>query len=417
MAVLAALLTALAALGTAPQEPAATPPPLRIPAFCGYAHPDADAAHRRDDGSVARCNGELHYYVRLPHTGSLTVGTDSAQALTIRVSGWPADEDIAAAPRATFAILHPGYHRITIATEDHAPIRDFAALTLSGTAAAGATTTTIERRNCASVHLAYDTPAEHKDDIEWMYCEVTARTDPLYTYYMATGFRRGYFGMQVNSPTERRLIFSVWDAGNEGIDRKKVAADDLVQLVAKGDGVVAEGFGHEGTGGHSHLVHTWRTGDTQRFLVHAEPDANGTHTSYTGWFWFADRGEHGEWGLIASFRAPKDGAFLHGLYSFDENFGGQNGDEVRDCEFGNVWVRTHGGEWLPIRRARFTHDGHGKEVRLDRWGGTRGERFFLRSGGFVDPPPGTATRYRDPITLPGESPNPAKPPMEPLPKL
>ena len=37
--------------------------------------------------------------------------------------------------------------------------------------------------------------------------------DPVHTYYMACGFQRGYFGMQVNSPTERRIIFSVWDTG------------------------------------------------------------------------------------------------------------------------------------------------------------------------------------------------------------
>ena len=31
--------------------------------------------------------------------------------------------------------------------------------------------------------------------------------------------------MQVNSTTERRIIFSVWDSGNEGVDRKKVAEE------------------------------------------------------------------------------------------------------------------------------------------------------------------------------------------------
>lgn len=423
-------IATLATLAAAQQAPPPQPAPtLRIPAFCGYAHPDPDAARRRDDGSVARCDGELHFYIRLTHTGPLTIGTDGTQALTTRITTWPDAHDLAPAPRATFAVEHPGYHRIAIATADHSPIRDLAAITLSGAAAADALTSTVERRNCASVHLAYDTPREHRDDVEWFYCELTPRADPLYTYYMATGFRRGYFGMQVNSPTERRVIFSVWDAGDEAVDRTKVAADDRVQLVAKGDGVVAEGFGHEGTGGHSHLVHDWRRGDTQKFLVHAEPDADGTHTTYTGWFWFTDRGEHGEhdqhgqhgqpgaWGLIASFRAPKDGTFLHGLYSFTENFGGQNGDEPRDCEFGNVWVRTHGGDWLPLRTARFTHDGHGKDLRLDRWGGTRDDRFFLHSGGFTEPPPGTATHSRDTVTLPGESPRSAKPPADPLPKL
>ena len=38
------------------------------------------------------------------------------------------------------------------------------------------------------------------------------------------------------------------------------------------------------------------------------------------------------WGLIASFRAPKDGKLPHGLYSFSENFHGGNGDAARDCD-------------------------------------------------------------------------------------
>ena len=88
------------------------------------------------------------------------------------------------------------------------------------------------------------------------------------------------FGMQVNSEKERRIIFSVWDSGNEAIDRNKVKAEDLVQLVDKGKDVHAGGFGNEGTGGHSHLVHDWKLGDTIRFLVRAEPD--GTQTTTCG---------------------------------------------------------------------------------------------------------------------------------------
>ena len=55
---------------------------------------------------------------------------------------------------------------------------------------------------------------------------MTGLEDPLWTYYMACGWHRGYFGMQVNSPTERRIIFSVWDSGNEAVDRGKVADDE-----------------------------------------------------------------------------------------------------------------------------------------------------------------------------------------------
>ena len=107
-------------------------------------------------------------------------------------------------------------------------------------------------------------------------------------------------------------------------------------------------------------------------------------------------------GLIASFRAPKDGKYLHGLYSFNENFSGANGDLQRDCEFGNVWIRTSGGEWLPMREARFTHDGTGHQDRLDRCGGARENRFFLQNGGFLAPPAGAVTRGGAKIAAQGE---------------
>ena len=261
------------------------------------------------------------------------------------------------------------------------------------------------------MHLGYAPPREHQDDVEWFYCELTPRTDPLWTYYMATGWHRGYFGMQVNSPTERRLIFSVWDSGDEPTDRGKVAAADRVTLVANGNGVHVAGFGNEGTGGHSHLVHDWHLGDTFRFLVHARPD--GDATVYSGWFWFAERAR---WGLIASFRAPKDGGRLRGLYSFDENFAGDNGDARRECEFGNVWIGTTDGRWLPLCEATFTHDGHGDEQRLDRHAAVRGARFLLSNGGFTAPPDGAATRHGTRLAGPraaGEPPDPKTLPTPP----
>src|SRR5206468_12923056 len=120
------------------------------------------------------------------------------------------------------------------------------------------------------------------------------------------------FGMQVNSQTERRIIFSVWDSGAEGVDRKKVADPDRVTLIAKGEGVNSGDFGNEGTGGHSHLVYNWKTGQRQPFLVTCKP-TDATHTIYAG-YWFHP--EKKQWMLISSWKAPKDGSTLHGLYSF-----------------------------------------------------------------------------------------------------
>lgn len=419
-AILAAATAALTA-NAAAQSPPAT---LTLPAFTGYAHPDPNAMRRRDDGSVERCTGSLHFYVHLEATGELgirlerTPGVaphpDQPTVLTIAhdTGAGTATANLASATDVgTFAITTPGYHKIVLTHPDGSPLRNLKALHLSGPAAVNAHANTLERRNAASVHLGYPVPQEVRDDVEWFYLELTPKLDPLWTYYMATGWHRGYFGIQVNSATERRVIFSVWDAGSEAIDRTKVGADDRVTLIQKGDGVHAGDFGNEGTGGHSHLQHDWRLGDTFRFLLHARVD--GDATIYSGWFWFAAKRQ---WGLIASFRAPKDGKRPRGLYSFAENFSGANGDAGRECEFGNGWVRTTKGDWLPLREARFTHDETGKDARRDRWAGVRGTRFYLRHGDFTSAPADAVTAYRALLHLPahaGERPNDAELPSPP----
>lgn len=121
--------------------------------------------------------------------------------------------------------------------------------------------------------------------------------------------------------TERRIIFSVWDSGHEGVDRKKVADENRVQLLGKGEGVYSGDFGNEGTGGHSHLKYLWKTGEKQRFLVTALP-TDTTHTDFSG-YWYHP--EQMKWVLISSWCAPKEGGRLRGLHGFSENFGGNNG--------------------------------------------------------------------------------------------
>lgn len=155
-------------------------------------------------------------------------------------------------------------------------------------------------------------------------------------------------------------------------------AEDRVQLLAKGPDVVAESFGNEGTGGHSHLVYPWKTGETYRFLVSAQPD--GTATIYTAYFYFQEKQTLG---LIAGFRAPKDGGYLRHLNSFNEDFWGANGQQQRLAEFGNQWIKTTDNHWIELTKARFTHTAVGKyKDRLDRGAGVVGDRFYLTNGGF-----------------------------------
>ena len=380
------------------QEPVPSPQPVVVPAFTAYAEPDVHAVRRADDGSVRAWQGTLLWYGWFERGGSLQVTPalgDVAPGTRLEFAcGTSKGEVDATRPDVQVALVVPGrgYHAIrAVCKAGKPPV--LRSLGLGGPAAAGCRFGDVERRNAASVHLGYQVPEDAAGDLEWFHCTLTPRTDPLWSYYMATGWNRGYFGMQVNSPTERRLIFSVWDSGNEAVDRSKVAPDDLVQLVAKGTGVHASGFGNEGTGGHSHLVHPWRLGESRSFLVHAQAD--GTHTTYSGW-WLDP--EEGVWHLIASFRAPKDGRLLRGLYSFNENFAGENGHLERHCDFGDTWVRTRAGTWVELTTARFTHDSHGERQRLDRSGAVVGKRFELRNGGFVEPAGKAGVRgYGDPL--------------------
>jgi hypothetical protein len=287
----------------------------------------------------------------------------------------------------SMAIRSLGYYRFALegVSTTGPAFGEPGALLLSGPAVKDAQFNLKTSRGAPSVHLWYPVPRDAQ--VEWFYNEVTVKADPLWSYYMACGFRRGYFGIQVNSPTERRIIFSVWDSGKEPVDRNKVAPEDRVQPVAKGDGVFAGSFGNEGTGGHSHLVYPWKTGKTYRFLVSARPE--GASTLYSGYFYFP---EQQRWGLIASFRAPQDGGYLSGLYSFNEDFNGANGQQRRLAEFGPQWIRTADGRWMEMLSARFTHTADAYQDRLDRGAGVVGVRFYLSNGGFLAAPP---IRYGD----------------------
>ena len=145
------------------------------------------------------------------------------------------------------------------------------------------------------MHLRYPLPDSAKAVAFYNEITIPVGADAPHSYYMANGFSRGYFGIQIISPTERRVIFSVWDAGNEPVDRAKVPEDKKVQLLATGRDVVADGFGNEGTGGHSHWVYPWKNGTTYGFLVTAMRDTVKKTTIYTGYIYLP---EMKQWKLL-----------------------------------------------------------------------------------------------------------------------
>lgn len=366
-----------------------------VPGHTAYVHPDPWGARVRENQGVMRWqanNPSLRWWGLFRNDGQISarvtlrgklesisglkliIGQQEHQAISTVT-----DKDLSVIDFGQFELQldKPTYVMIELVRGPGEAI-DIKELELSGPATKEVHFNLNERRNAASVHLMYPVPRE--DKVEAFYTEVVGVEEPVGTFYMACGWHRGYFGMQVNSSTERRIIFSVWDSGNEAIDRDKVAKENRVQLMGKGQGVFAGDFGNEGTGGHSHLIYLWKTGSKQRFLVTARP-TDETHTTFAG-YWFHP--DENKWMLISSWNAPKEGGYMRGLHSFSENFLGENGHLARKALYGNQWYRTADGKWHEITEARFSHDPTGKEDRFDRTMGIEDNQFFLRHGGFLD---------------------------------
>ena len=375
---------------------------VKLPGFTGYALPAEESTEEGESRLFSEKQGlhnwtstkqKLQYFFYSGSSGSLSISLWAKNSVpgtllqvTIAnkklVAGIPAGNAFKKIKMGTVAGIRPGFYSIEITAlkKGGRAIAAIESVELEGSAAAGIAFNAKPRRNAASVHLKY--PLADSARVVSFYSElmVPAGKDPLYTYYMANGFARGYFGMQVNSPTERRIIFSVWDAGKEAVDRNRVPEEQKVQLLGKGAGVAAGDFGNEGTGGHSHFVYNWKTGQTYRFLVTALPDSATRTTIYTGYFFMP---EIQQWKLIAAFRAPEDGAYLGHLYSFVENFDGVNGQLPRKAFFGNQWIRQENGQWNEITKASFSYDATGRaKDRTDYGAGSEADKFYLWNGGF-----------------------------------
>ncbi len=235
-------------------------------------------------------------------------------------------------------------------------------------------------RRGPSVHLNYNTRGI--ENIGWFYSEITVPqgNDVIGSYFMANGFGEGYFGMQVNSETERRILFSVWSP-YETDNPDAIPEDYKIRLLKKGDGVYTGEFGNEGSGGQSYLKYNWKAGNTYRFLLRGQP-AGQNFTDYIAYF-FAP-GEN-QWRLIAGFRRPHTSTYLNGLYSFLENFIPETGNIPRMALYGNQWAVDKAGNWRALDKIVFTGDNTArKNFRKDYAGGVDNGQFFLKNCGFFN---------------------------------
>ena len=235
-------------------------------------------------------------------------------------------------------------------------------------------------RRGPSVHLSYTALTDA--NFKWFYNEMTIPEgeDPIGSYFMANGFAEGYFGIQVNSPSERRILFSVWSPFATD-NPNAIPEDQKIKLLKKGEGVYTGEFGNEGSGGQSYLKYSWKAGTTYRFLNSVEPDGKG-NTIYTAYF-FAP--EVGEWMLIASFLRPKTDTWYKRPHSFLENFIPESGRIARRVIYDNQWMADAQGNWVELTEAKFTGDDIARRgYRKDFAGGSDASKFYLKNGGFFN---------------------------------
>lgn len=234
-------------------------------------------------------------------------------------------------------------------------------------------------RRGPSTHLVFETPT---DDIEWMYSEIEIDQDQdvIGSYFMANGFGEGYFGIQVNSETERRILFSIWSPFKTD-DPNSIPDDQKIRLLKKGEGVTTGEFGNEGSGGQSYKVFNWKAQTRYGFLTKVKPNSDNT-TDYTSYFFDP---ETNKWHLIASFRRPQTNTYVTRPYSFLENFIPNTGALSRRGGFYNQWMRDSKGNWHEITEAKFSADATArKDARLDYSGGSANHGFYLKNCGFTD---------------------------------
>ena len=188
----------------------------------------------------------------------------------------------------------------------------------------------------------YAGTAGMEGNAELMMADVMTPAEGLtpFTYSCAVQFglgkSGGYCGLQDGDGSDSARpfnnIFSVWDYPNK------------IQLVAtyKNPMTFVGGFGHEGTGLHSHCDFGWKPGRWYTNVVRRWY-AGGDKT-YVGYFIY----DHSKkaWTHYVTFAVPEADAKLHGnISSFLENFA-DDAKRARTAYYKSYWKMDSSGRWI-----------------------------------------------------------------------
>jgi len=227
----------------------------------------------------------------------------------------------------------------------------------------------LAKKACRSVHLKYAVP-----DSICFYNEVTVKQSAEDTFFMACGFRMGYFGIQEKSDGEKVVIFSVWDPGKQD-DPTSVPDEARVKVLHKDNDVRIGRFGDEGTGGQCLFNYDWKMDHPYRFAVRAQSREN--KTAFSGYFYTP---ENKQWKHLVTFETITGGGLIRGYNSFIEDFrrDGISPEFARKAIYDNGWVQAPDDYWHRITKATFTADGN-PSMNIDA--GATTNAFYLATGG------------------------------------
>ena len=308
----------------------------------------------------------------------------------------------------TVNVEKTGYYRYELECQNNAGSITiynllFAAIGKPSKAAASVAPHTTNYLSSPSVHLNFSTTGATSKSYDWIYSEIMVPSGgwaPLYTFWEALGYFAGYMGIQTNSATERRVLFSCWDA-TDTEQNPNAGKELLVTLVDKAPYTTANGFGGEGTGGQSYVgagrADTWVEDQPVKFLMNIRQESCKTYTNNKNLLtllvsaWYHAHNTEG-WRYIATWRQPvlvnqpattKEFA---GFYAFIENFGWGTGQMPRKGYYYNSFGRESGlNTWTHFNKVRFSNTDGANGQRVDFEQGVAIEdpdKFYMLSGGY-----------------------------------
>jgi hypothetical protein len=189
---------------------------------------------------------------------------------------------------------------------------------------------------------------EKQQESTCLYGEITVLATNPGIYYCGANWHPGeaaggYCGIQDNSPTERRTIFSIWDTSP--ILHPKVTAADPKTVFSR--------FGNEGSGSHTHLLWNWKVGETFQFFVQKQP-AHVTDNIDASYYFFDSKPK--KWLHIATITSPRSGkksvgTIGGGLNSFLENFTGKERETPKIARY-RLWLGPNVEKMRCLTRAK-----------------------------------------------------------------